>query len=95
MSIIILDPEDEGCHALDCHGAVDPLQQNDPATYLGLIKGKRCCWDYSILATTLNAYEHDGGWSVRGYKHKLWLSVKCLKCGYDWSLNKLGVPQEY
>jgi hypothetical protein len=45
------------------------------------------------LKKTLNAYEHDYGWSVVGYAHKLWLSRQCGKCGYEWSLHKLGVPR--
>jgi hypothetical protein len=37
---------------------------------------------------------HSDGWTVKGETQKVWLYVKCPKCGYDCSIWKLGVPRE-
>jgi len=42
----------------------------------------------------IQKYDHDGGWNVLGYKNRQWLYVTCPKCGYEWSLWKLGVPRD-
>lgn len=39
-------------------------------------------------------YDHDSGWVVKGCKRKQWLYKTCGKCGYQWSLWKLGIPRE-
>lgn len=63
------------------------------AQYRELIGNQRCRWDDAPLASTLDTYEHRDGWQVAGFGAKQWLSCACTKCGYDWSLNKLGVPR--
>lgn len=36
-------------------------------------------------------YDHDGGWELIDSIPKQWVSVKCSSCGYENSINKLGV----
>jgi len=45
------------------------------------------------LYDKIDLYEHDGGWIVKGFDKKQWLSKRCPKCKYDWSLWKIGVPR--
>ncbi len=74
--------------------------------YQSKIIGKDCRWCMShthdnegrlhkekVLLDTqpLEYYDHDGGYPVKGFKEKQWLYVTCPKCGYQWSLKKLGV----
>jgi hypothetical protein len=54
-----------------------------------------CHWCKGSLSQTVDIYEHDSGWYVNGLDKKQWLSVKCLKCGYDWSFNKLLVARPF
>lgn len=35
-------------------------------------------------------YDHSNGYKVDGFINKKWLYITCSKCGYDWSLKKLG-----
>ena len=35
---------------------------------------------------------HSGGWDIRGDNYWLW--IHCPKCGYEWSVWKLGVPRD-
>ena len=37
---------------------------------------------------------HRDGWTVQNESFKVWLYVKCPKCGYDMALWKMGVPRE-
>jgi len=37
---------------------------------------------------------HVGGWAIEGETQKVWLYIKCPKCGYDMNLSKLGVSRE-
>ena len=37
---------------------------------------------------------HSDGWIVKGETQKVWLYVKCPKCGYDMSIWKMGVSRE-
>jgi hypothetical protein len=37
-------------------------------------------------------YDHSGGWSLIGDIPKQWISFKC-SCGYETSLDKLGVSR--
>jgi|APSaa5957512622_1039677.scaffolds.fasta_scaffold370158_2 hypothetical protein len=38
---------------------------------------------------------NDGyGWMVEGIEEGQWIYVHCPDCGYDTSINKLGIPQE-
>lgn len=41
----------------------------------------------------IDAYPHDGGWSILGFFEKYWLSIHCPKCGYDTSFDKLGIAR--
>ena len=41
----------------------------------------------------VDPYDHKDGWDVAGFDEKQWLSVYCHNCGYDTSLNKIGVPR--
>jgi hypothetical protein len=72
--------------------------------YQNLIKGATCKWcasrsagrpakEVSLEHLTIEHYEHDGGWPVKGYQQRRWLYVTCPKCDYQWSLWKLGVPR--
>jgi hypothetical protein len=75
-----------------CAGQTDPAKGRSLEEYLKLIpEDATCQWCKGPLARKIDVYEHDWGWTVKGFAHKLWLSIACLKCGYEWSLNKLGV----
>jgi hypothetical protein len=39
----------------------------------------------------IEGYNHSGGWLVEGYSTRQWLSAKCTKCRYDFSLWKIGI----
>lgn len=39
----------------------------------------------------VDMYDHAAGWEVIPEIEKQWLSVHCGQCGYDVSINKLGV----
>jgi len=41
----------------------------------------------------VRGYLHPWGWSIQG--QKVWLWVECPRCGYGWSINKLGVPRTW
>lgn len=64
-----------------------------PLQYLALCNTSECRWCGGKISNILDAYPHSDGWEIAGYEGKQWLSRKCTKCGYDWSLNKLGVPR--
>jgi hypothetical protein len=60
--------------------------------YEKMVKGKTCKWcGHDLSGVSVDYYDHDGGWEVEGFDNKLWLSVHCHGCDYDWSLWKLGV----
>lgn len=63
--------------------------------YLELCNIDYCNWCGMILNNHIDMYPHRDGWTVVGYTEKQWLSRHCSQCGYDWSLNKLGVPREW
>lgn len=88
----LLNLEPDQCHADPCIGEVDNSGALYPVCYMSLIKDKVCPTCKEPLSQTLDAYHHDHGWVVAGFNHKLWLSVHCRRCNYDWSLTKLGVP---
>lgn len=62
-----------------------------------MLVGSKCKWDDTPLTkdeeVELHAYEHDSGWTVKGYNHRLWLSLMCPYCKYEWSIWKLGVDR--
>jgi len=66
------------------------------AEYREKVGVRRCRWCDALLPQTIDHYEHESGWPVAGMAGLQWLSIKCpgtraKKCGYGWSLNKLGV----
>lgn len=42
---------------------------------------------------SLGHYPHAGGWAVAGFEERLWLYLTCARCGYGWSLWKLGIER--
>ena len=50
--------------------------------------------DKELDFTIVEAYEHEGGWNVSGFKSKMWLSIYCPHCEYETSINKLGVSKD-
>jgi len=64
--------------------------------YQEAIKEDVCKWcGYRGLSKLpVDMYPHENGWTVAGELERQWLSVRCPKCDYDWSLWKLGVPRE-
>jgi len=47
----------------------------------------------SLTKQPITHYNHDDGWTVTGFERKQWLGIKCIKCWYEWSLDKLGVKR--
>ena len=62
--------------------------------YMNLCTVDDCQWCGTMLNKNVDLYPHRDGWLVTGYNERQWLSRHCSKCGYDWSLNKLGVPRQ-
>ena len=61
------------------------------------IDGRRtsCLCGYDLSKEPIVYYlPHSGGWTVKAETEKVWLYVKCPKCGYDMSVWKMGVPRE-
>lgn len=52
------------------------------------------CKDCGGQLGPIEHYPHDGGWTVEGLDGKRWLYRHCDKCGYDWSISRLGVPRD-
>lgn len=87
------------CGLEDCKGCANPDEAMTEQEYLELCKTAKCKWDQAPLTPDLQMYNHSGGWSVKDklgklLVHKQWLSRACTKCGYEWSLWKLGVSRE-
>jgi len=61
--------------------------------YYYMTQNARCGYCDGELAAEVDHYNHDTGWEVAGFKEKQWLSRRCNKCRYDWSLNKLECPR--
>jgi ribosome modulation factor len=61
--------------------------------YENMIAGKSCRWCEYVLPNQVRHYNHLGGWKVAGFEQRQWLSVRCNRCDYHWSLNHLGVAQ--
>jgi hypothetical protein len=73
------------------------VTSNETATldlddYGRLLRGKTCNFCGGPLSRLIDAYPHSGGWLVKGFQGRQWLSVRCRKCNYDWSLWKLDIP---
>jgi len=57
--------------------------------------GTRCLCGYDLRNEPIVYYiPHGDGWTIREEKEKVWLYVKCPKCGYDMAIWKMGVPRE-
>ena len=41
----------------------------------------------------MKMFPNPGGWCVNGYDVKQWIYIVCDRCGYQWSLQKLGVSR--
>jgi hypothetical protein len=61
--------------------------------YERMVQGKSCRWCEYVLPSEVRHYNHMGGWQVVGFQQRQWLSVRCDRCSYDWSLEKLGVAR--
>lgn len=58
------------------------------------VAGKKCFSCGQRLPGKIDYYEHSDGWEVEGFSSRLWLYVECSKCGYQSSLETLGVPRK-
>jgi len=58
------------------------------------IKGKRCLWCHALLKPIVHRYPHKWGWEVEGFEERQWLFTICPRCGYQWSLEKLGIKRD-
>lgn len=47
----------------------------------------------TVPLDTVDAYTHEYGWFLVPGLQRQWLSIRCPHCGYDISLEKLGVPR--
>lgn len=63
--------------------------------YADKFAGLVCRWDGAKLTGKVDHYNHTGGQPVSGFEMPQWLSMRCTKCGYDWSLNKLPILQAH
>ena len=55
----------------------------------------KCLCGFDLSRELLVYYvPHRDGWTVKGEEQKVWLYVKCPKCGYDMAIWKMGVPRE-
>lgn len=82
------------CQGTDCTGTVTFTEGRELESIVADITAEKCRWcDTELQKDVIDAYEHDGGWAVYGHIHRLWLSIQCSKCKYDWSLWKVGVPR--
>jgi hypothetical protein len=89
-----------GKHALPDKGVSGEfaLAEEEASRFRVQITTTKCRWcGASLENQPIMAYgPHSGGWNVEGYDQPLWLSIKCpnLKCGFDYSLWKLGVLRD-
>jgi len=62
-------------------------------TVKNLIRIRKCQYCGAPLPIDdIRYYPHPNGWDIEGLG-RVWLYIRCPKCGYDWSLWKLGVPR--
>jgi hypothetical protein len=75
-------------------GVAIPLLKGDGYTrledYTKLVVRKRCRLCHRPLPPRLSFYKHSEGWLVEGFG-RLWLYIECPRCGYQNSLDKLGL----
>jgi hypothetical protein len=72
-------------------GYTDPLKKSLVGYTMKLATGVyKCAWCETTLMPKVDRYPHSSGWEVQEYRDLQWLSTRCPKCGYDWSLEKLG-----
>lgn len=70
--------------------------------YEDMVKDKDCKFcrredppkKMSLDGLKVEYYDHDGGWSVRGFAKKQWLYMTCPKCKHQHSFNHLGISKE-
>lgn len=86
-------------HGID---AYDPEEDNEVEIILTFDEAQpywdqmnrhnKCSCGYEgIHGLEIYGYKHEAGWDIRDGFYWLW--VRCPKCGYAWSLNKLGVSR--
>lgn len=63
------------------------------ADYRKQVTATHCRWCGTALPDRIAHYDHRDGWVVDGMADKQWLYITCSKCGYDWSLWKIGVKR--
>lgn len=51
----------------------------------------RCPKCEKPLPPDIDMYPHPGGQPVKGNKKKMWVSIPCHNCHYDWAAWKLGI----
>ena len=95
---LVMDESPRCSGGPDCdEGRAWATKQMAMGTLYVRLLGSKCKWDNEPLTpngvVVLHGYEHDSGWAVERHAHKLWLSLTCPKCGYEWSINKLGVSR--
>jgi hypothetical protein len=75
-----------------CTGKANPAKAETAEQYLAKVKRRLCLFDGVPLHWRLDMRDHDDGWDVVGFDHKMWLSLQCPKCNYDWTIGKLFDP---
>lgn len=64
---------------------------------MGIIAHRRsqdCSCGEPLERGMIFSYDHDGGWTLNGFKHKQWVYLHCFACGNDAAIWKLGVARE-
>jgi hypothetical protein len=61
--------------------------------YRSRVIDQKCRWCGADLPSDVEFYAHPEGWPVEGLEQLQWLFLTCPKCGYQWSLWKLGVSR--
>jgi len=75
-------PEDEAEEFRKQYGVVDN-------------RATLCLCGYDLRNEPIIYYvPHSSGWTIKGENDKVWLYVKCPRCGYDMAIWKMGVPRE-
>ena len=90
--------------AIHNHAEIDPsyekvLPEDEAEKFRKLYDqdGRRttCLCGYDLSKESIVYYvPHDAGWTVKSETQKVWLYVKCPKCGYDMTIWKMGVNRE-
>lgn len=81
-------------------GMIDPtyekiLPEAEAQELRKLYLNTKCLCGHDLAKEPIVYYvPHRDGWTVAGEKERVWLYVKCPKCGYDMAVWKMGVPRE-